>query len=76
MSAITYPSVIDKIDGAAKAGNEASVIPRFLRRDAVAVYSYDSVGRLTVVKGDQTVCLTADDLAVLRHFVGRIAGID
>lgn len=51
--------------------------PEFLRRrEPEALYSYDSVGRLTIVKGDDAVCLSPDDLADLRRFVARVAGLD
>lgn len=56
---------------------DAQPVPAFLRRmEPEAVYSYDSGGRLTIVKGDDAVCLSPDDLAALRRFVARVAGLD
>lgn len=58
-------------------GVAGEVIPEFLRRrEPDALYSYDSAGRLTIVKGNDAVCLSPDDLASLRRFVGRVAGLD
>lgn len=51
--------------------------PRFLLREEPRVLvCYDSAGRLTLVKGDDCVCLSPDDLRELRRFVGRIAGLE
>lgn len=55
----------------------AHEVPRFLRRDEQRVLiSYDSTGRLTLVKGDDCVCLSPDDIADLRRFVARVTGLD
>lgn len=63
--------------GKVGAGGTAAYAPDFLRRrEPDAIYSYDSAGRLTVVKGDDAVCLSPDDLASLRRFVARISGLD
>lgn len=67
-------------DDSAKVGAGVTAlagIPDFLRRrEPDALYSYDSGGRLTIVKGEDAVCLSADDLAGLQRFVYRIAGSD
>ncbi len=52
-------------------------MPEFLRRrEPDVLYSYDSAGRLTIVKGDDAVSLSPDDLAALRRFVARVSGLD
>lgn len=54
-----------------------SETPRFLLREEPRVLvCYDSAGQLTIVKGDDCVCLSPDDIADLRRFVGRIAGLE